>query len=341
MFVPHALVLQQSIARHSPDALFAFYCTDDATARVLERYASPKVLVVAPRAFETERLRAARQGRKLNEYRWTCKPAVLLHAFASLPRLDWAGWVDADMLAFSDLDSALHQHPEASAILTPHAFSLPEFAKLEPAVGRFNAGYIAFRNNADGLAALNWWFERCLEGCPAQPMPGRFGDQKYLDVMAEMFPRVAQSRSPGLNCAPWNVFGKAVEGSQGRVTIDGSPLVLYHYQGLKVIRSWLFDLHGALLRLPDPVRRLIYAPYLHCLMFHAQTTAKELQMPWMGIDPEFVGLQGFWKAAKRLLWSSNLIVRPRAAWRPRRADEMATAASASEAVPMPIGRDRS
>jgi hypothetical protein len=190
MFVPHALVLQQSIARHSPDALFAFYCTDDATARVLERYASPKVLVVAPRAFETERLRAARQGRKLNEYRWTCKPAVLLHAFASLPRLDWAGWVDADMLAFSDLDSALHQHPEASAILTPHAFSLPEFAKLEPAVGRFNAGYIAFRNNADGLAALNWWFERCLEGCPAQPMPGRFGDQKYLDVMAEMFPRV-------------------------------------------------------------------------------------------------------------------------------------------------------
>jgi hypothetical protein len=306
-FVPRALALQQSIAKRSPDAVFALYCIDDATAALLRRHAGPHVLVIPPAAYETAPLRAARSTLKLNEYCWTCKPAILLHALETVPELQWAVWLDSDMLAFGDLDDELRRHADANVILTPHRFSLPEFAAYEPTVGRFNAGYVAFHNTAEGTAALRWWMARCLEGCPAVPTQDRYADQKYLDALAEIFPRVAKSRSPGLNCAPWNVFGKVVSEFDGRITIDEAPLVLYHFQGLKIVRTWAFDLYGSLLRLPGSVRQLIYAPYLDTLMSHARSAASA-EIPWMGIDAEFAGMPGLWKAAKRLLWSSNLEV---------------------------------
>jgi hypothetical protein len=308
-FVPRALALQQSLAKYSPDALFAFYCVDDATAALLQKHASAKVRVVRLDECESDQLRVAKRNRTINEYRWTCKPAVLLHALASSPDLDWAVWLDADMLAFGDLTSELRRYPNASVILTPHRFSLPEFAIYEPTVGRFNAGYVAFRNSDDGSAALNWWMARCLEGCPAVPTDGRYGDQKYLNALPRDFAAVAASESQGLNCAPWNIFAKKVGVLNGSVTVDKSPLLLYHFQGLKIIRDWAFELYAARLRLPKAVREIIYAPYLAVLGPQIRDLAGELKEPLAGIDREFMGYRGLFKAAKRLRWSRNLVVR--------------------------------
>jgi hypothetical protein len=308
-FAPRALALQQSIAKRSPDAVFAFYCVDDATAALLRRHAGPRVLVIAPAAYETAPLRAARARLKLNEYCWTCKPAILLHALETMPDLQWAVWLDSDMLAFGDLDEELRRHPEASAVLTPHRFSLPEFAAYEPVVGRFNAGYVAFHNTADGLAALRWWMERCLEGCPAVPTPDRYADQKYLDEMPRLFANVAASDSVGLNCAPWNLFEKRIDRAGNGVTVGGTPLLLYHFQGLKIIRDWAFDLYGARRRLPSAARKIIYAPYLGALAAQIRAVAADSREPWSGIDRDFVGHLGLLRAAKRLLWSTNLVVR--------------------------------
>jgi hypothetical protein len=307
--VPRALALQQSIAKYSSDAVFAFYCIDGATAALLKRHASDSVRVVRAEEYESERLRHAKGRLKLNEYCWTCKPAVLLHAVESVAGLDWAVWLDSDMLAFADLNAEFMRYPDASVILTPHRFSLPEFAAYEPTVGRFNAGYVAFRNTEDGLAALNWWMDRCFEGCPAEPTDGRYADQKYLDALGRNFAGVVMSESPGLNCAPWNIFAKKVEASNGRVTIEGAPLVLYHFQGLKVIRDWAFDLYGARRRLPKSVRECIYVPYLKALALQIRHVAREFKEPSAGIDRDFIGLRGLFMAARRLRWSSNLVVR--------------------------------
>ena len=308
-FAPRALALQQSIAWRSPDAVFAFYCVDDATADLLGKYSSARVLVVPPAAYESERLRAAKASLNINEYRWTCKPAVLLHALEAVPALQWAVWLDSDMLAFGDLDDELRKYPDASAVLTPHRFSLPEFAAYEPVVGRFNAGYVAFHNTAEGLAALRWWMDRCLEGCPAVPMDGRYGDQKYLDEMPRLFANVVASASAGLNCAPWNLFEKRIERVGKGVLVEGTPLLLYHFQGLKIIRDWAFDLYGARRRLPAAARKIIYAPYLGALASQIHAVATDSREPWAGIDRDFIGYRGLLRAAKRLLWSTNLVVR--------------------------------
>jgi hypothetical protein len=308
-FAPRALALQRSIAKRSPDAWFAFYCVDDATAALLRRHAGPHVLVIPPAAYESAPLRAAKARLRLNEYCWTCKPAILLHALKTMPELQWAVWLDSDMLAFGDLDEELRRHPEASAVLTPHRFSLPEFAAYEPAVGRFNAGYAAFHNTAEGLAALRWWMDRCLEGCPAVPADGRYADQKYLDEVPRLFTDVVASDSVGLNCAPWNLFEKRIDRAGNGVTVGGTPLLLYHFQGLKIIRDWAFDLYGARRRLPSAARKIIYAPYLRALASQIRAVATDSREPWAGIDRDFVGHLGLLRAAKRLLWSTNLVVR--------------------------------
>jgi hypothetical protein len=308
-FVPRALVLRRSIAKHSPAANFAFYCVDDAAAKLLAQYAGVQDIIVPPGSYETHGLRALKNVRKLNEYCWTCKSAILIHAARSEPRPQWVVWLDSDMMAYGDMGSILKVNANASVVLTPHRFSLPKFAAYEPVVGRFNAGFVAFQTTGEGLAALDWWMEQSLQGCPAEPMDGRYADQKYLDAIPELFLGAITNTSPGLNCAPWNVFGRNIAVDANRVTVDGTQLLLYHFQGLKIIRNWAFDLYGSTPSLPRLAKSAIYGPYLQALSAQIRDCAARLDRPQFGIDRDFAGLAGFVAAVKRMRWSPNLVLK--------------------------------
>lgn len=303
--MPRALALQRSIARHCPEAVFGFFCIDDAAADLLHSLDLDRSWIVTGSDFETDSLRALRATVKLNEYCWACKPVALRYALVADRMLDWAVWLDADMLAFGDLDSALAAKPNSHVALTPHDFS-SEFAHLEPVVGRFNAGYVAFRNTNEGRQALDWWFERCMESCPATPTEGRYADQKYLDGIATRFDYVAQLSADHVNAAPWNAFRKPMSERAGQVLIDRAPLLLFHFQGLKIIRHWLFDLYAsANVRLSKDVRKYIYAPYVTALS-QAMADVSRTAGNDCGIDREFVRGWSVIDALKRLSWSKNM-----------------------------------
>jgi hypothetical protein len=55
--------------------------------------------------------------------RATCKPAILLRVLQVKPELEWAVW----------LDDGMRRHPEESAVLTQHLFSL--VVRFAPASG--------------------------------------------------------------------------------------------------------------------------------------------------------------------------------------------------------------
>ncbi len=184
-FVLRALALRQSLEPYIENKTFAFFCTDDTAADALERLNLGNSRVLRPGQFETEDLLRVRGTRSANEYCWTVKPAALLQSMDMDGNLDWVVYVDADMMAFSDPDEALVEahRAHASALLTPHNFSGTEFSGLEKTVGRFNAGYVAFRCTPEGREILGCWFERCLEKCSRIPDEHSYGDQKYLDDM--------------------------------------------------------------------------------------------------------------------------------------------------------------
>jgi hypothetical protein len=305
-FVPRALALQDSIARHAPDALFAFFCIDDATAALLRSLDLKNARVLAPDEFETPALRVLKPALSESELCWTCKSVALQHAFAVMPELDWAVWVDADMFAFSNPDNALAAYAKSDVLLTPHRFAWPEIAAYEPVVGRFNAGYIAFRNTDGGHAILNWWRERCFESCSGQPGDDKYADQKYLECMPGLFPNVAESTSPGLNSAPWNIVGQVVERNEGRVLVSNSPLLLYHFQGFRVIRPWAFDFYASKAALPKIVKDEIYRPYVKALIAQMQSVARKTATPSFGVDGGFSGVGGLYNLALTLARSPNV-----------------------------------
>lgn len=307
-FVPRAVTLQKSIGSRCPDAVFFYYCVDDATAAQLRALDPPNARVIAPAAYETEELRRLKTTLKTSEYCWTCKPVVLRHALEHDNASDWAVWLDADMFVFGDLDAAFADLGDANVALTPHAFSLPEFKHHEPVVGKFNAGCVGFRNSPQGRAALDWWLARCLEGCPAAPVDGRYADQKYLDEIPLRFVGTATLHA-GVNAAPWNIFGQALESREGRVYVAGRPLLLYHFQGLRVIRRWMFDLYAALRPLPPAARRLIYRPYTAALAAEMRAIARSTRNGRVGVDNYVGAFGGLLRTAKHLLMSRNIQLR--------------------------------
>jgi hypothetical protein len=157
---------------------------------------------------------------------------------------------------------------------------------------------------------LIWWRDRCLEACSGAPAEDKYGDQKYLERMKSLFDNIVEADTAGLNCAPWNVLGRPVEGVGDVIRVSNAPLLLYHFQGLKVIRGWLFDLYASVhFHLPSDLRRLIYEPYLAALADQVEIVSSRGNGEFSGIDGEFFGVKGLYAALKRLTWSKNMKVR--------------------------------
>jgi hypothetical protein len=257
-YLARALALHASLVEASPRARLAFFCVDELASRVLESLQLDRAIVVAHESFATPELRRLESLRSRGEYCWTCKPFALLHLARELPQAQWFIYVDTDMMFFGDPDAALPVG--AHYLLTPHRFH-SAFEKYERA-GRYNAGYLAMCNSSEGRRAVEWWRERCVESCIARVTDIGYADQKYLERLPELFPFGEESAHPGLNSAPWNIERYTLAKSEGRVYLDGQPLLLYHFQALRLLNRRLVDLYAGDRRISDDARRLIYRPYL-------------------------------------------------------------------------------
>ncbi len=261
-YLVKAFALYRSFAPYlDADTTFAFYCMDRQSAGLLENFGLDHCRVVEAGAFETAALKTARRERAMNEYCWTCKPAILLHAIASQPNLDWAVYLDSDMMVFGNLDIPLIDAGEANVLLTPHRFATPEFMAEQNASGVYNAGYAAFRNSEEGNRALQWWLDRCLELCPNAPVDGIYADQTYLNSIPDLFSGVVPCHHKGLNAAPWNVDGVATTSHGERIYMDDDQLLLYHFQAFQIYGYRLYDMYPGHIKISTALVRHVYEPY--------------------------------------------------------------------------------
>jgi len=283
-YLVRALCLYDSFSSFLENKIFGFYCMDDESARVLESLALPSSVVVRISDIETPLLASLRGERARNEYCWTCKPVLIEDALWRIPDLGWAVYLDSDMMAFSDPDVGFPQ-TECNVVVTPHRFATKEFAAFEKDVGTFNGGCVAFRNSEVGKEAIRWWKERCIERCSNVPVEGTYSDQRYLNELPELFENVECSSHVGLNAAPWNIETYAVDCSGGNVCLNGTPLLLYHFQGLRIHGTGFYDLYPGNMKLTGDVRRCIYRPYIDRLKKTFARLRSECGDFRFGIDP--------------------------------------------------------
>lgn len=263
-YLAKAVALHGSLLRHCPDFHLTAFCFDDEARELLERLDLPHLSLVSLGELEAldPGLAATKADRSRGEYCWTATPALPRAMFALRPELEAVTYLDADLWFFSDPEPLFAEMGDASVLITEHRYPR-EYAHHE-INGRFNVQFLVFRRDERGIEVLEWWHERCLEWCYARLEDGRFGDQKYLEEWPRRFAGVHILRHRGGGVAPWNVVRHDVRQTPDGVTVDGDPLVFFHFHKVRMLEDgYAWRAPGYLV--PARARLLIYEPYLAAL----------------------------------------------------------------------------
>jgi hypothetical protein len=267
-FLVRGLTMWRSLSANETEARLHVLCLDEAAHDALQGLALPDVEPLRLDDIEAAdpSLGRCRGTRSPVEYYFTCTAVLVRHVLERVPEGGLVVYVDADLHFFSPVQPLYDEMGDASILIIPHRF--PERLRGEERHGLYNVGLVAFRKDPNGIACAAWWRERCLEWCYDRCEDGKFADQKYLDEWRVRFPGVHVLEHPGADVAPWNIERYRV-GRRGRtVTVDGAPLVFYHFQGYRELTDWFVDPGlGCYGRLVDSsVARVVHGRYVKELM---------------------------------------------------------------------------
>ncbi|HEX5058467.1 MAG TPA: hypothetical protein VFV99_03860 [Kofleriaceae bacterium] len=274
-YLSRGLALYESLRAHAGDFRWYVLCLDDEAHRYLSERALPEVVLVKRSELEAAdpALAATRPTRSLVEYYFTITPAWVCYVLATYD-LDIVTYVDADFRFFSSPEPLFTELGDKSVGVVEHRFP-PARAHLEK-WGRFNVGWLSFRNDEQGKACAAWWRERCIEWCYDRIEGDKFADQKYLEQWPRLFSQLAILQHKGVSVAPWNLEPEKLRIDAGRTMIDDQPLICFHYHGFKHVVGPLYEtgLRAFGLRLDDTLRTALFAPYLTELLSHEARLAR-------------------------------------------------------------------
>jgi hypothetical protein len=212
---------------------------------------------------------ASKSNRPHAEFCWSA--AAVLSAFM-LRRADLGEivvYVDADLYFFADPSALIAEMgSDKNILIHPHRFS-PDLAGKEKAAGIFNVGLVGFRTGSEARACVARWRDQVLASCTLDPERGLCGDQGYLDEWPALYPGLQIMEHIGGGAAPWNITAYRVTGSPGSPSVDGMPIVFYHFHQLRTIdvgpHRFLGVAYASGYFFSPAIKALIYRDYVRAL----------------------------------------------------------------------------
>jgi len=266
-YTARTLALYSSIRRHMSHFHLWVCCADDTAYAMLSRFGLANTTLLRVEDVETPEIRATRSSKTLTEYCWTLKPALCSYVFRHY---------NVNRLLYCDSDIYFFSHPRPIYELWNNYTTLlnrqlgsPE---LEARHGMYQAGMIGFTKEAESLRILDWWLKKCTEWCyDDHSDPSRWGDQKYLQQIPDLFESIRVNSRYGLVAAPWNIVmnntkGLTVSRSGSDINIGSEKLIAYHFGSINMLDAFTFDLwkHEPL-TFDKRIIDYIYSPYLRHL----------------------------------------------------------------------------
>jgi len=268
-YLSRGLALYESLKSTSPDFHLYIVAFDNACYQYLEKLHETKLTIISLAEFEDEKLLQVKPGRTAAEYCWTCTPSIILYCIEKF-QLSACTYVDADMIFYDDPQILIDEAHFHSILITEHRYTRDY--DVSATHGKYCVQFMYFKNDMEGINTLRWWRERCLEWCFARLEDGKFGDQKYLDDWPRRFPGVWVLQHPGGGLAPWNIQQYTLEKSNGKLFISDkikagrSPLVFFHFHGLKFFSDDKVACSGALYEMDGSVKDILYFPYIRRIL---------------------------------------------------------------------------
>lgn len=265
-YLPRGMVMMDSIRKFDPGAVFHILALDGQCADVLRDMEDPGIDLTTLdelEAYDPELL-ATKPTRSLVEYYFTLTPCFPRKVFRTHPEIDLLSYVDSDTCFFADPEIIFAEIGDASVAITPHRFSADSI-HLE-VFGRFNVGWVTWRNDAEGIACLEGYRADCLEWCYDRAEGDRYADQKYLDKWPDLYPSLKSLDHPGINAAAWNINSHRISEVGDILFVGDKRLVFWHYHGLRERPDgWAHSFDDATLAAHPMLIGRIYAPYIRRL----------------------------------------------------------------------------
>lgn len=220
--------------------------------------------------FETPELLAVKPTRSRGEYCWTCGPSVIYH-FLTKFNLSDIIYLDSDLYFLSNPKIIYDEVGTSSIVITEQGISEKD-ARI---YGRYCVQYLKFRNDEDGIGALVWWRDACIEWCFQKMEDTRYGDQKYLDEFPKRWNNVWVIQNKGVGIAPWNMH--RFEYHDKTLSTEGKtyPFVFFHMHGIKIeVKDNILHVSCLDFEMNEVLKALFFKPYANLL--------KEVFVGYMG-----------------------------------------------------------
>ena len=268
-YATRGLALYRSLMRVCKnDFLLTILCIDEETRTALAKMNLPRVRLWRVEDIGDADLLEVRKTRPRREFCWTCPGPLMLALLNEAGSNAIVTYLDADLGFYSDPQPIYDELGDNDILIHGHNFA-PAYQSYAMASGIFNVGLIAVRNAPEGLACLTRWRAQNIEICVLDPEKGYCGDQKYLDEWPSLYKTLVIVQHPGVGLAPWNVEAHKIAKEGGRITVDGKPLIFYHYHALRIVLAggWLrwAAIPSIGYHFGHPEQVILYQPYIRLL----------------------------------------------------------------------------
>tara|TARA_A100000164_G_scaffold378316_1_gene419576 strand:+ start:690 stop:1649 length:960 start_codon:yes stop_codon:yes gene_type:complete len=263
-YLPHALTLASSLERNAKSYKLFMICMDDKSYKYLNDNPLNNVQILHIKELEKKfpLLKIAKLNRNRIEYFFTCSPAVCNYVMDQFDFIDSITYLDADLYFFSDPKKVFDEIENNSIAIIEHRFHWTTKRQLK--YGRFNVGWVTFKNDSEGKKCLIQWMENCLDWCYQKVEKDRFGDQKYLNRWPSLYKNLYVIQNKGANVAIWNIPNYHLSFKEDKIFIDNQQLIFYHFANIDQINKSTFNtnLSRVFINLKGILLNKIYIPYL-------------------------------------------------------------------------------
>jgi len=270
-YFSRGLTLYNSLLVHCEDFHLFIFAFDNECFIKLSNLQLEKSTIICLSEFEDSELLKIKPDRTKAEYCWTCTSSTILYCIEHF-KLDNCTYIDADICFYSNPQIIFDEIGDSAIALTDHNYT--KLYDHSATSGRFCVQFVYFNNTENGIKALHWWRDACIEWCYARLEDGKFGDQKYLDDWAQRFENVHVVKNLGVGVAPWNIQQFNIFKSDNdqilltnRKTNEQINTVFYHYHALKYKQfNRIVEIAPTKYKIETTVNKLIYRPYIESLL---------------------------------------------------------------------------
>ena len=264
-YLSRGLAMYDSLKEHCKSFHLYIFAFDDKCLNIIKYLALENVTVISLKEFEDKELLSVKPTRSRAEYCWTCTPSTISYVIKTY-NVDNCTYLDSDLYFFSSPQILLDEMAANESILiTPHRYT-KKYDKSDTS-GIYCVQFVTFKNDINGMKALDWWRNACLEWCYDRMEDGKFGDQKYLNDWPARFNGVHVLQHTGGGVAPWNMQQYAFYQDQDRVmgtvltTRQHFEIIFFHFHTLTYISPSYFS-PRPYYRRNDSVITFIFKPYI-------------------------------------------------------------------------------